>query len=347
MSLVYSDEGLMLRSDGRVENPVRCLVLDDWHDADASQVEAEAARLADSLPLTFGIATRQPPDRLRPLLKAATLTLVARCVSTDAPEWVPVDDPPVSFEELARLVTRRPLASLALGQLLRQTAHLSTVQGLAAEAATYSMLLGGTEFASWLADRGTPRVSREDGELVRVRRDNDRLSVLLDRPHRRNALSFRMREELFEALELALLDDTVARVELAGAGPVFCSGGDLAEFGTATDLVAAYLVRLDRAPWRLMDRMRDRVTVRVQGAAVGAGVEMAAFAGHVVASPGTLFQLPEIAMGLVPGAGGTVSVPRRIGRWRAAWMMLSGARVDAVTARQWGLADEINDGHER
>lgn len=347
MNPVYSDEGLMLRSDGRVGSPVRCLVLDDWHDAEASRVEAEATRLANALPLTFGIATRQPPNRLRPLLEAVTLTLAAPHVSAEARELVPVQDPQVAFEELARLVGCRPRASLALGQLLRQTPRLDTLQGLAAEAAAYSMLLGGTEFASWLADRGTPGAAPQEGPLVRVQRENDRLSVLLDRPRRRNAFSFRMREELFEALELALADGTIDRVELAGTGPVFSSGGDLSEFGTATDLVAAYLVRLDRAPWRLIDRMRDRVTVRVRGAAVGAGVEMAAFAGRLVSSPGAFFQLPEVAMGLVPGAGGTVSVPRRIGRWRAAWMMLSGARVGVGTALEWGLVDEIDEGHER
>lgn len=344
---VYSDEGLMLRSDGRVGSPVRRLVLDDWHDAEASRVEAEAARLADSLPLTFGVATRQPPDRLRPLLEAVTLTLAAPRVSARTRELVPVHDPLVACDELARLVACRPRTSLALGQLLRQTPRLDTLQGLAAEAAAYSMLLGGTEFASWLADRGTLRAAPEDGPLVHVRRENDQLSIQLDRPQRRNALNFRMREELFEALELAFVDGTIDRVELDGAGPVFCSGGDLSEFGTAADLVAAYLVRLDRAPWRLIDRLRDRVTVRVRGAAVGAGVEMAAFAGRLVSSPGAFFQLPEVAMGLVPGAGGTVSVPRRIGRWRAAWMMLSGARVEAGTALDWGLVDEIDHDHER
>ncbi len=344
---VYGNEGWMPWSDGRVGSPVRRLVLDDWHNVEASRVEAEAARLADSLPLTFGIATRQPPERLRPLVEAVTLTLATPRVSAGARELVPVRDPLVAFDELARLVGRRPRTSLALGQLLRQTPQLDTLQGLAAEAAAYSMLLGGTEFASWLDDRGTSRIAPEEGPLVRVRRENDQLSVQLDRPQRRNAFSFRMREELIEALELACVDSTIDRVELAGAGPVFCSGGDLSEFGTAADLVAAYLVRLDRAPWRLIDRMRDRVTVRVQGAAVGAGVEMAAFAGSLVSSPGAFFQLPEVAMGLVPGAGGTVSVSRRIGRWRAAWMMLSGARVAADIALEWGLVDEIDDGHER
>jgi enoyl-CoA hydratase/carnithine racemase len=61
----------------------------------------------------------------------------------------------------------------------------------------------------------------------------------------------------------------------------------------------------------------------------------------VRASADAFFQLPEVSMGLVPGAGGTVSVPRRIGRQRAAWMALTGARVDAPTALTWGLIDAI------
>jgi enoyl-CoA hydratase/carnithine racemase len=166
---------------------------------------------------------------------------------------------------------------------------------------------------------------------------------VLDHPERRNAFSFQMREQLFDALQLAVIDDTIRKVEISGTGPVFCSGGDLAQFGTATDLVAAYLVRLQRAPWRLIDQLADRVTIHLHGAAVGAGIEMAAYADRLIADRETFFLLPEIEMGLVPGAGGTVSVTRRIGRWRAAWMMLTGSRVDAETALRWGLVDEIRD----
>ncbi|MGW2520592.1 enoyl-CoA hydratase/isomerase family protein [Streptomyces sp. NPDC001617] len=337
------DEGLSLSGDGRPEAPVRGLFLDDWHDTDPA---AAAHRLRECLPLGIGIATRRPPDRLGPLLEQLTLTLVGPQVDSDDRRLVSVEDPEKAYEELTHAVERHPRASLALGQLLRQTPALGTLQGLAAEAATYSMLLGGTEFAAWLAGREKRPAPAEHAPLVRVDRVGGRLSILLDRPNRRNAFSFRMREELYEALEPAALDSTVDEVELTGAGPVFSSGGDLAEFGSARDLVAAYLVRLDRAPWRLIDRMRDRVTVRVGGGAVGAGIEMAAFAGRVVASPQAFFQLPEVEMGLVPGAGGTVSVPRRIGRWRAAWMMLSGSRIDVATALRWGLVDEVDD-HER
>jgi enoyl-CoA hydratase/carnithine racemase len=62
-----------------------------------------------------------------------------------------------------------------------------------------------------------------------------------------------------------------------------------------------------------------------------------------VARPDATFRLPEIAMGLVPGAGGTVSLPRRIGRERTAWLALSGQAIDAPTALDWGLVDTISE----
>ncbi len=79
----------------------------------------------------------------------------------------------------------------------------------------------------------------------------------------------------------------------------------------------------------------------VHGACVGAGVELPAFAARVVAREDATFELPELSMGLVPGAGGTVSLPRRIGRQRTAWLCLTGARIDARAALAWGLVDEV------
>jgi enoyl-CoA hydratase/carnithine racemase len=79
----------------------------------------------------------------------------------------------------------------------------------------------------------------------------------------------------------------------------------------------------------------------VHGACIGAGIELPAFCGRVTARADARFQLPEVGMGLIPGAGGTVSLPRRIGRQRAAWLALTGERVDAETARRWGLIDAI------
>jgi enoyl-CoA hydratase/carnithine racemase len=83
----------------------------------------------------------------------------------------------------------------------------------------------------------------------------------------------------------------------------------------------------------------DRTEVRLHGPC--AGIELAAFAGRVVARPGTTFRLPEVSMGLIPGAGGTVSIPRRIGRWRTLYLALSGVLLDAQTPVGWGLVDAI------
>jgi enoyl-CoA hydratase/carnithine racemase len=91
-----------------------------------------------------------------------------------------------------------------------------------------------------------------------------------------------------------------------------------------------------------MHQLRERVTVRVHGSCLGAGVELPAFARRVVALPGTTFRLPEVGMGLIPGAGGTVSLPRRIGAGRTLLLALSGVTLPAHDALRWGLIDDID-----
>jgi enoyl-CoA hydratase/carnithine racemase len=68
---------------------------------------------------------------------------------------------------------------------------------------------------------------------------------------------------------------------------------------------------------------------------------MAAFCGRVLCRPDAVLGLPELSLGLIPGAGGTVSITRRIGRWRTAYLLLSGMFIDAGTALAWGLVDAI------
>jgi enoyl-CoA hydratase/carnithine racemase len=94
----------------------------------------------------------------------------------------------------------------------------------------------------------------------------------------------------------------------------------------------------------LVYRLRDRVTAFLHGACLGAGIELPAFADRVHATADTRIGLPEIGLGLMPGAGGTVSLPRRIGRWRTAFMALTGDPIGAQQALRWGLIDAIDDG---
>ncbi len=174
-----------------------------------------------------------------------------------------------------------------------------------------------------------------------VERYGDRVVVTLNRPHVRNAVNTRIRDALSDALAIVCADPSITRLELHGAGPDFSSGGDLDEFGSLPDPVTAHLARTSRSPARLLAGLGERATAHLHGSCIGAGVELAAFAGIVRATSDTRLQLPEVDLGLVPGSGGTVSIPRRIGRHRTAWLGLGGAVVDVATAVQWGLVDEI------
>ena len=249
---------------------------------------------------------------------------------------------PDDLEPVLEAVLRTPLAALGLVQLLRQGAALDVNGGLVAESLVYSTLQSGPEFAAWRAARPEPRrVGAFSEPAVLVERSGACLHLTLNRPAKRNAFSAEMRDALAEALGVAAADPSLGEIVLEGAGPAFCSGGDLDEFGTLPDPATAHAVRCTRSPARLLASCAERVTVRVHGACVGAGIELPSFAGRVVAREDAFFQLPEVAMGLVPGAGGTVSLPRRIGRQRTAWLALAGVRLDVQTARSWGLIDEI------
>ena len=179
----------------------------------------------------------------------------------------------------------------------------------------------------------------------RIERDDETITLTISRPQVHNAFDRSVRDGLTEGLDLALADSTVTRVVLAGDGPSFSSGGDLDEFGSFADPVSSHLTRLTRSPARLVTRLCAagvRVEVALHGACMGAGIELPAFATHLVAHPDSRLALPELRYGLIPGAGGTVSVTRRIGRHRSAYLGLSGRTIDAPTALRWGLVDEVS-----
>lgn len=244
-------------------------------------------------------------------------------------------------EIVTEAIERNPIASMTLVGLLRHNERVSTEDALLAESLAYSTLQHGAEFQSWLASRPSRRVPPDPEPCVLVERVNDELHITLNRPRRRNAYSSGLRDALCEALYLAADDPSVAKVILQGAGVCFSAGGDLDEFGEGADAGLAHASRLTRSAGAALCVLRDRVEARLHGACIGAGIELPAFVSRVVAREDAFFQLPEVSMGLVPGAGGTASILPRIGRRRLAYMALTGARVDAETAMSWGLVDEI------
>jgi enoyl-CoA hydratase/carnithine racemase len=250
-----------------------------------------------------------------------------------------------ALTSLCERCNRWPLASAVCDDVLRSLdPHGPTSAGVVTESLAYSTLQAGPEFARWLAERGPADVPVIPDPVV-AQRDGNTLRVAFNRPQRHNAFSTDARAALLEALTVALLDPSVDEVVLSGDGPSFCSGGDLAEFGTFADPASAHVARTRHSPALMLDAITARLgascRAEVHGQVLGSGLEMAAFCGRVLCRPDAVLGLPELSLGLIPGAGGTVSISRRIGRWRAAYLVLSGTFIDAGTALAWGLVDEI------
>ncbi|MEO5839932.1 MAG: enoyl-CoA hydratase/isomerase family protein [Acidimicrobiales bacterium] len=300
---------------------------------------SELSVLLGDATIAVDCSAARPADRTLEILRTLPIVAIGVGGPHDAFDVVVAGED--ELLSLTSAIVANPNASVALVQLLRLGDTLAPLDALVAESLAYATLQGGSEFARWLAARGA-RVRRPEPQPpIEVTRDGDLLRVVLNRPRVHNLYNAAMRDALVEALIVATADPQL-HVEMSGAGRSFCAGGDLAEFGSASDATTAHLIRstANAAPYLLA--IADRLSVTAHGASVGAGIELAAFAHRITAAPDAFFQLPEVSMGLVPGAGGTVSITRRIGRQRAAWMALTGARVDAATAREWGLVDSIS-----
>lgn len=265
----------------------------------------------------------------------------------DQPHWN-ADVWMSSLDEAARLrdrAERNPLAALLLVQVLRVIESLPMELALKVESMAYSVLQAGSEFAAWrkkATDYSDADVSKAGGRPLRVSAEDNVLILELDRPDARNALDLSLRDALCEVLDAALLDPDRPRVLLRGLGACFSVGGDLSTFGLFPDPARAHQVRTIRQPGLLLGRCADRLEAHVHGACIGSGIEMPAFAAKLVAHPKSFFQLPELSMGLIPGAGGCYSIGRRIGRHRLAWWVLSGRKINAQTALEWGLVDRVD-----
>jgi enoyl-CoA hydratase/carnithine racemase len=324
------------------------LVALDLDGASPAEVDLIARSLADVPAVVVGLAHRPQAFTLTPPRLDVLLTDAPDLPGTsDTPAGPPWRSCPEGLEAglaaVAAGVAASPRAAVVLVQVLRLGRDATLEAGLTVESLAYATLQSGPEHQAWLAGStvaGRARPS-EDRDPVEVDRRDDTLVVTLRRPEVRNAVDVATRDGLVSAFDLAARDSTVAGVELRGEGPDFCSGGDLTEFGTRPDPTTGHLVRSTRSPARALARCAERTTVHVQGASVGAGLELAALAARVVAAPDATFRLPELGLGLIPGAGGTATLPRRIGPQLTAWLALTGAPVAAATALRWRLVDEI------
>lgn len=268
--------------------------------------------------------------------------LVTCCADAPAP-WVSVAPERLDAQlgAIGRTAAQSPIATALLARLLRLGEGLPFDAALELESLAYSALLGGGEFARWLAGADRGHEQKEARPPVRYDRTEDEVILTLASPGNRNAMTATMRDALFEVLANVLEDPSAPTMLLQAEGKCFSTGGALAEFGSAHDLAAAHVIRTERSCARLLHRLGDRATVKLNGACIGSGIEVPAAAAHRIAAPDLLVQLPELQMGLIPGAGGTVTVARAIGRHRLMWLALGAFRIGAGRALEWGLIHGI------
>ncbi|PJE25237.1 MAG: enoyl-CoA hydratase [Mycobacterium sp.] len=150
------------------------------------------------------------------------------------------------------------------------------------------------------------------------------------------------------AVDAANADTTVGAVILTGSGKIFSAGGNVKEMADQTGIFGlgpldqryAYVDGIQRIP-RALGRLEVPLIAAVNGAAIGAGCDLAMMADIRVASERASFAESFVQLGLIPGDGGSWFLQRAIGFERAAEMTLTGDRVDAATALQWGLVSRV------
>ena len=177
------------------------------------------------------------------------------------------------------------------------------------------------------------------GQLVLYEKEDAVGIVTLNRPDRLNAMGRAMREELAEVLNEINRDETRVTV-FTGSGRAFCAGADIKELDlgegpAAAPLEGAFVVL------RYVAEARKVCIAAVNGIALGAGTELALACDFRIAGDTAQFGLPEVKLGLLPGAGGSQWMPRTVGASRAKWMMMTGDFIDAQTALQWGLVNQV------
>ena len=169
------------------------------------------------------------------------------------------------------------------------------------------------------------------------------LGVLtLNRQERLNAINREMTGELQDLAARLETDGGVRVLIVTGAGRAFCAGADIKERAERLDDMAAARTSAVLSPtFRRLERLPQVSVAAVNGVAAGGGLELAMACDLRIASTEARMALPELTLGILPGAGGTQRLPRLVGPARAKEMMLFGKFIDAATAEAWGLVNAV------
>lgn len=173
---------------------------------------------------------------------------------------------------------------------------------------------------------------------------SDRVATLIISAPPMNALDSAMRAELAARIAEFEQADAVGAILLRGDGAkIFCSGFDLKELSANLGSKERSLAQLanDALLFDSFANCQKPTVAAVEGAAFGGGLELAVCCDFIIASDRARFALPEIKLGAIPAAGGTVRVPRLIGQMRARQLILLADTIGAATAMEWGLVTRV------
>jgi enoyl-CoA hydratase len=176
-------------------------------------------------------------------------------------------------------------------------------------------------------------------------READGIAVItVNRPDKLNALNAATVRQLDSVLREVRADESVRAIILTGAGEkAFVAGADIGELATMGPIDGVQVSRDGQDTFRMLERMPKPVLAVINGFALGGGLELALACHMRIASTRAKFGLPEVKLGIIPGYGGTVRLPRLVGRGRATEMMLTGEMIDAAEAYRIGLVNRVEE----
>jgi enoyl-CoA hydratase len=167
-------------------------------------------------------------------------------------------------------------------------------------------------------------------------------TVTVNRPKALNALNVRVVEELAQILRDVRHDPAIRALIITGAGDrAFVAGADIAAMSEMSAVQGLEFTRLGHRVLQSMEELPIPIIAAVNGFALGGGLELAMACDMIIASDKARFGQPEINLALIPGFGGTQRLPRRIGHPRARQLIFTGDPIDAKTALEWGLVNQV------
>ena len=178
-------------------------------------------------------------------------------------------------------------------------------------------------------------------QSVRMEREGRVVLVVLDRPDVLNALDRATLESLAAAFENVAADDTARALVLTGEGRAFAAGADIAQMRSLDPVAAEEFSRLGHATLEALEALKIPTLAAVNGFALGGGCELALACDWIFASEKARFGQPEVALGLIPGFGGTSRLVRRVGLGWAKQLVLTGDPIRSDEALRIGLANRV------